>query len=76
MYSDDKMEKVLERIHELIKFLNMGEDGKYRFYSLDARTKKVGKLAAKVDEVTQKVMKTLDELLAQIQEKTANIAKI
>ena len=51
----------------LIKYLNYGEDDKYRFDDLEFRDKKTKKLVAKIDEVTNKILKVLDDLLADLQ---------
>ena len=66
MYSDEKMDGVLPKIQALIKYLNFGEDGKYRFYDQEAKNKKLGKLFTKINVMTEKILKVLDELLLQL----------
>ena len=52
MYSSNQMDSILAKLQLLIKYLNVGEDGKYRFEDLEFKNKKLGKLLKKIDEVT------------------------
>lgn len=70
------MDQSLAKIQYLINYLNYGEDGKYRFTDLEFRAKRSDKLAVKIQEITKRVIETLEELLTQIQNKTTNISKI
>lgn len=76
MYSSNEMGETLTKMNLLIKFLNYGKDGAYRFDDLELRERKIKKLSEKINEVTLKVLKALDDLLKDIQERNANIAKI
>ena len=54
----------------LIRFLNVGEDNKYRFYDPELRNKRLTKLFNKINEMTEKINKVLENLLEQLQEKS------
>lgn len=49
MNNQNNFEGVLEKIGILIRFLNIGEDEKYRFYDQDFQDKKLAKLLKKID---------------------------
>ena len=76
MHSDDKMDDILKKMQILIKFLNIGEDGKYRFYDQEQKNKRLDKLMNKVTITTTKVWSAMDELLEQLQEKNESISKL
>ena len=76
MYSDDKMEGILEKMSALIKYLNVGEDNKYRFYDPELKNKRLTKLFSKINEMTDKISKVLENLLQQLQEKNESISKV
>lgn len=70
------MDEVLPKMQALIQYLNYGEDGKYRFYDQEAKNRKLGKLFTKIADITTKIMKVLEDLLSQLAEKNASIAKV
>lgn len=67
MNTNGKFEELLSKLQLLIKFLNIGEDEKYRFEDLEYRDKRLVKLGKKINEITEKVLKVMDNLLADIQ---------
>ena len=76
MHSEDKMETILQKMQALVKYLNIGEDNKYRFYDLDSKNKKLTKMADKINTISVKVIQALEDLLSQLQEKNATISKV
>ena len=74
--TNGKFEDLLSKLQLLIKFLNIGEDEKYRFEDLELREKRLVKLGKKINEVTEKVLKVMDNLLGDLQERNNNISKI
>lgn len=70
------MDDTLAKLQALLNFLNIGEDGKYRFYDQENKEKRQNKLAEKVTQMTSRTLQVLEELLSQIQEKNETIAKI
>lgn len=70
------MDQSLSKLQALINFLTFVQNDKYMFDDLELRDKRNAKLSAKIDEVTGKVMSTLEQLLTDIQNKNSVIAKI
>lgn len=76
MNTNGKMDGLLEKLQLLIKYLNIGEDEKYRFDDIEFRDRKLNKLGKKIKEVSEKTISTLEVLLTDLQEKNTNIVKL
>lgn len=61
------MDQSLAKMQLLLQFLNYGSDDKYRFDDIEYKAKRNEKLTAKIQEVSNKVTKVLDELFTQLQ---------
>ena len=76
MNTNGKMDGLLEKLQLLIKYLNIGEDEKYRFDDIEFRDRKLNKLGKKIKEVSEKTISALEVLLTDLQEKNTNIVKL